>query len=327
MAFLIVDGITVPVATRTADRKIVAVGGVGRSFSGKSQLSIRSYKTEISGETTPMTEADAEALKTLLLGNGVLFCFSDSPYSSAGYVPVTATGLTYSSTVPFGSAFSNKSLDVATSSGRLQLASATRNPFGAGWSNAWSLNVWASAADGYLYYVAATNYLSVSGTTVTWVTPQGGTLTGTRVTAGSVWSMLTVQQRRTSAGACISELWIDGALAATLTASATVPFDPGAATSFDLGSDGGANRFAGLIESVMFVPCRLTSAWLVKMFNARAGALSGAWPRHLISGDVITDRAPFEAHIQAETLQDREYNAAGVWQNNGRSVAFQIMEV
>ena len=218
--------------------------------------------------------------------------------------------------------------------GRLNLSSATLNPFGTGWSQAWTMNLWAlggqTSTDGYLYYVSASNYLKTNSTTITWTTPQGGSLTGTWAPYGGAWQNVACVQYQTATGATVSELWVNGVLAATNTSALGVaPFDPNTATSFDIGSNAGSSQHCGPIDSLLFVPCRLTSKWIAALYNQGAGCFFGAWPKHRLSGDILTSRAAATVVNQVKDMAPTEYydTTAAAWCNNGYKITVEVLEV
>jgi hypothetical protein len=124
MSYLEIDGLTIPVATSSPRLTFDEIGGFARAVSGVGILSRQGTKRSWNIETSPMSEAMASAIETVLSAKGYLWHFSDDAYASNGYTPTTIDNLEYfagrASAVPmrdttdvaFGNRFANKSLSV-----------------------------------------------------------------------------------------------------------------------------------------------------------------------------------------------------------------------
>ncbi len=77
MAFLVVGGVTVPVAIGSPSRNVVEIGDRARAFNGTMLSRIRARKKQWTIVTTPMTEADATTLETALNGALPVACSGD----------------------------------------------------------------------------------------------------------------------------------------------------------------------------------------------------------------------------------------------------------
>lgn len=78
MAFLIVSGITVPVAPSGASRTTEEIGDRARAFDGTMRQTIRSTKRGWNATTRPLTESDANTLYNALLSTTLpIVCSGD----------------------------------------------------------------------------------------------------------------------------------------------------------------------------------------------------------------------------------------------------------
>lgn len=78
MAFLIVSGITVPVAPGGAKRATEEIGDRARAFDGTMRQTIRSTKRNWSATTTPLSQTDADTLYNALLSTTLpIVCSGD----------------------------------------------------------------------------------------------------------------------------------------------------------------------------------------------------------------------------------------------------------
>ena len=167
MAFLELNGWTVPVAAGSVSEEPVEIGERDRAFDGTYRSSIRAVKRRWRMKTVPMIRSDAEALRGLLLGLGHYWSFDTDLYSSKGLGPVAGYSATQSST---GGRFGGK-------------VSVTSISYAAGLPSSWTVLVsrWSGTAwekyavrsdgakwkDGARNDALSTTWLSVSGGTVT----------------------------------------------------------------------------------------------------------------------------------------------------------------
>lgn len=124
MSYLEIDGLTISVATSSPRLSFDEVGVFARAVSGAGILSRQATKRSWEIETTPLSEAVATAIETILLAKGYLWHFNDDAYASNGYTPTTDDNLEYfdgrasavpmhaTTDVPFGNRFDNKALSV-----------------------------------------------------------------------------------------------------------------------------------------------------------------------------------------------------------------------
>lgn len=95
MSFLEIDGLTIPVATSSPRLSFDEIGGFARAVSGAGILSRQAVKRAWEIETTPMSEAMATAMESILLAKGYLWKFRGDSYASNGFVPDTITDNDY----------------------------------------------------------------------------------------------------------------------------------------------------------------------------------------------------------------------------------------
>lgn len=91
MAFLKINGITVPVAFQTASRVPEQIGKFGRAISGRGLRGSRGLKSMWSFTTKPVVAADAAALIQVISGQGHSFSYNSNSYSAGGIAATTET--------------------------------------------------------------------------------------------------------------------------------------------------------------------------------------------------------------------------------------------
>lgn len=86
MAYLVVAGITVPVATGGATKKALEEGGTdSRAYSGGLRSTVRWEKRNYQFTTTGLLDADAVAIETAVAGGAFVTCSGDALGGSASY--------------------------------------------------------------------------------------------------------------------------------------------------------------------------------------------------------------------------------------------------
>jgi hypothetical protein len=231
--------------------------------------------------------------------------------------------------------------------GELALVDATRSFLSAdAWDRAWSINLWARTlpapgATAVLLY--ATPLMDgASSLTLKWTA--AGAFVATLASGLSVtlstwqffyapwWHMLTLVAYVNDDGSWTITLYADGIFAASSTLTDGQTF-PGlcSLTNLHVGSQAaGVSPFPNPIDSLLFVPCRLTQRWISALYNSGAGAVFGAWPRHRVTGDVIGGRAALDMFAQVKSLEPvAEYHdpATGALVNNARQLVVALSEV
>jgi hypothetical protein len=88
MPFLVVGGITVPVAADGGvGHEVEEIGGeVTRAFDGTAQIARRGVKHRYSVSTAPLSRTAADALRTVLVGAQPVTCSGDLPGASGSYI-------------------------------------------------------------------------------------------------------------------------------------------------------------------------------------------------------------------------------------------------
>lgn len=94
MAFLTVNGFTVPLAAGSFDEGERDLGGAGahRAWLGTGRRERRTIKRTFRGETAPLVHADALAIEHLAMGDGDGWPFDGDFYSARGRVPSSIAG-------------------------------------------------------------------------------------------------------------------------------------------------------------------------------------------------------------------------------------------
>ena len=228
--------------------------------------------------------------------------------------------------------------------GRLQLVDSTHNPF-AGWSGDWAVNVWfrpdkmPTSYRQFLLYGGATFSIGISAAgTVNLVIgimdlPVAGVFA-----VNQAWHMLTLAHSPVLAdGGVITDLYVDGVLIGSTSTSSVISFPLSGLTTLDVGSTGGATvggytpdvtTFTGPIGPVTFLRCRPHASTVAKMYSSGAGAMLGLWPKHRVTGDIISGRAAVDAFVQVKGSDPSSFvDNSGVWQSSGRVLNFSITEI
>ena len=89
MAFLALNGITIPVAAGSLKVDFDEVGERGRAFSGNSYSVLRAIRRVWSFKTTPMTVRDSDGWRRLLELGGHTWDFEEDLYSAQGGLAIT----------------------------------------------------------------------------------------------------------------------------------------------------------------------------------------------------------------------------------------------
>lgn len=86
MSFLVVGGITVPIAaSSTPSRSDEEIGDRARSFDGTMRQTVIAVKHNHAGETVPISKTDADALVTALQASPPITCSGDWLGASGSY--------------------------------------------------------------------------------------------------------------------------------------------------------------------------------------------------------------------------------------------------
>lgn len=94
MAYLTLNGITIPVASRSASSNHAGIGDKARAFDGSSLWDRRASKRKWSFTTPPVDVTTARAIEGIIRGEGELFQFTSfkrSPYGSAATIDLYST--------------------------------------------------------------------------------------------------------------------------------------------------------------------------------------------------------------------------------------------
>lgn len=125
------------------------IGGEAVATDGSTRVTRSTRKHDLKFRSIYLTEADAHAWESLLIGEGEVWSFDASLYGSKGLGPSASTG----ATVVAGSAkFGTGKLNLAATTGTISYPAAV-NAFGS--AGAWSVCVWRSTDGGATW----TNYV------------------------------------------------------------------------------------------------------------------------------------------------------------------------
>ena len=100
MAFLRLNGVTVPVTADNMSKDIIERSNRVRSASGKYITATVFEKRRFQGTTTPLTEMEALAFEGLINGDGDILTFDDTTASTKGLDASGSVTIAYSTTVP-----------------------------------------------------------------------------------------------------------------------------------------------------------------------------------------------------------------------------------
>lgn len=187
MAFLTINGLTVPARNDTAPFELRGVGGEDDlAYNGTPILSRQRQVVDISFESTPLSLSDALAWAGLISGEGEVWSFDSTLYGSKGLGPNSATGLSV------GTGKISNGLNIAANS------PARTAVFEAGLPTKYAVLCWYKLGAGsWAHYVVQ----YTGSTTQKWVD-------GTRNDAAST-SWLTVSSSVTLTGDTVSITYVD----------------------------------------------------------------------------------------------------------------------
>lgn len=119
------------------------IGGEDVATDGSTRISRSTRKRDLKFTTIYLTEADAHAWESLLIGEGEVWSFDTSLYGSKGLGPSSSTGATVAG--PGSCKFGTGKLNLAATTGTISYAAAI-NAFGA--VLGWTVGVWRSTDGG-----------------------------------------------------------------------------------------------------------------------------------------------------------------------------------
>ena len=119
------------------------IGGEGVATDGSTRITRSTRKRDLKFRTIYLTEADAHAWESLLIGEGEVWSFDTSLYGSKGLGPSSSTGATIAG--PTFCKFGTGKLNLAATTGTISFAAAV-NAFGS--AAAWTVCVWRSTDTG-----------------------------------------------------------------------------------------------------------------------------------------------------------------------------------
>lgn len=333
MAFLRINGHTVPVEVDSASMELVEVGNSSKSYDGTTINLRRRLKRKLSFNTPPLSEADAIALQGLVRGQGEYWSFDAAStgeylYSSRGLGPTTSTSNAQESThVKF-----NKSLDAGThlvypSSVVTGLTDIT-------------INVWVSDASsgmGNIFFAdQGSNTIKLERgdgiDSIIFTTSNSAgshSLTKTTVWTGvSNFHMFTaVLRTNPETGDNCKELYYNSSLVASESNTTTCRIPDLSSSSFvvAVGNDGasGSQFTGGYIDELMVVPYAATSD-IVSAWYGMGKAMSSL-PKVYVDGDIIPDDALSSLFVGR--VDSSQYLMSAGGKNNKRKLDITLEEV
>lgn len=152
--FLRVSGIPVPVLEGEARHRPTAIGEVERAEDGTKLVSRRAIKEAFSIRVAHQAPSDGIAWKKLFMGEGQVWSFSTSPYSSKGLGPTNADDTAWTNAeAKYGAG----SLEMVGGNGQF-----IANPLPAGGTK-WTVMCWRKVDTGAWVHYATTSTLKAAG--------------------------------------------------------------------------------------------------------------------------------------------------------------------
>lgn len=184
MSFLTLNGLDVPVREGTPSETPREIGQRGRAFDGTARVSRRATKREWSFDMLPQSQDDAIAYEGLIRGDGHVWSFDASLYSSKGLSPSAQSGTVALSTS--SPKFGAKNLALSGSS----VASSISWQPGIG--SEWTVALWRFASSVWTHYVLNSNgtklvnAVSSPDADVSWLTVSAPNLSLSDTTATAI---------------------------------------------------------------------------------------------------------------------------------------------
>lgn len=155
MAFLTINGMTLPVSKGSVSVSDEEIGERGRAFDGTPYESLRSVKRSWTFKTTPLSQADAAAWRAVIRGVGGSWSFESDTYSAQG----DALGIVGTvARVASGNKFGTYGLSIADTGSFAQFP--VRSPTGRSTAVFWAGAdyFWAVLSDNATYYLNGALY-------------------------------------------------------------------------------------------------------------------------------------------------------------------------
>lgn len=336
MAFLRINGHTVPVEVDSATTQFVEVGNSLKSYDGTTINLRRRLKRVLSFTTIPLSQADSVALEGLVRGEGEYWSYDEAStgeylYSSRGVGPTTSTGNAQeSSNVKYG----GKGLDPGT---HLVYPASVM-----GSSNDVTINFWASdedtnpGSDEYLFQASGNSHSilisrSGSGNTVSFVTDDnsGGTNSLGRANAfegHDEFKMFTcVIRLNPESDQNAKEFYYNGVRVSSTQSAATAKIPTFSNfTSVSVGNNGGgSNQFTGFMDDLYIAPYAATSDMISGWYNMGKGM--SPLPKVYVDGDIIP--ADTVSSLFIGYVESSQYLMSAGGKNNKRKITIRLEEV
>ena len=324
MAYLTLNGITIPVAIESPTLAYNDIGTRGRGFSGQPYSNIQKRKRNWTFETTPLTEMEALAFEGVINGTGDFWSFDSDTSSSKGLVDTSSAPASVSASSPL---FGDKSLITSTS---------TSTRYTAGMFSGWldmTINFWTNRASGaassnleaafigHEYHasnVVGTSYILVGSgaNNFKWTTSITGTTTEhtmdltSNTFDGNLHMWTFVLRKNLGAGEYNKQAYLDGvSIGSATTVNLPTPenwYNFSIGSSDDSGSGDDYRYFNGRLDNFLVVPYAATSDVISGWYswgdtnNFSPTDLPNLW----LSGDCIPEtKVKVIGKMEAKTAQ------------------------
>ncbi len=180
MSFLAINGVELRVAVDSFSEKPREIGEHDTSFNGTGVVSRQGTKRDCAFETVLFTPTEGRAWDKLLRGEGHVWSFDSSFYSSKGLGPNAG----YVATILAGSAkFGASQLSLTATTGTITFATQL--------GSTWSLMFWRYESGAWHHYIICSDtteyYDGAAGAyATTWIAVSGGSVTITNATGSAV---------------------------------------------------------------------------------------------------------------------------------------------
>lgn len=301
MAFLRLNGVTIPVSDKRGSSKIQERSMRTRSHAGDYRTDVITENRKYEFSTTPLTEMEALAFEGLINGDGDILTFDDTTASSKNLDASGSVTIAYSSTIPTG--FTGKSGTVSDGGENYDIGIGIVKP-----NQDLTINVWTnpSATDpGGLQYVfnfnaaadyanSARAYRTTDGKLNFKVSAYDASSTSNKTSHLSIadpfdgnFKMLTfVVRRNAQSGEYNQYMYVN----ATLQAFATTSYTPTPSLWEELViASGGVNAqdWNNKMDDFQILPYAATSALITGWYNF--GQNVGLHPKLKMDGDITRD--------------------------------------
>ena len=302
MAFLRLNGVTIPVSDKQGSLKIQERSMRTRSHAGDYRTDVITENRKYEFSTTPLTEMEALAFEGLINGDGDVLTFDDTTASSKGLDASGTPLVSYSSTVPTG--FTGKSATVTNGGESYDLGVGTLKA-----NQDITVNLWTNASttdpttdEDFFFNFYDTNYyknsfrafrhtdgalkFEISATDSSGWANNLNTISLADPFDGNFKMLTFVLRRNPESGESNQYLYVNSSLSSSAT-TAHIP-NPANFTKVIIGSSGeGDHDYNNKMDDFQILPYAATSALITGWYNF--GQNVGLHPKLKMDGDVTRD--------------------------------------